>query len=53
MNPDLPPAVLAIEEDDAAQWTLSMIRPAEGFIGAVATRQPVSQVVCFQLLPAA
>lgn len=53
MNPDLPPAVLATEEGDAEQWTLSMVRPANGFIGAVATRQPVSQVTCFQLLPAA
>lgn len=53
MNPDLPPAVLAIEDDDAAQWTLAMVRPAEGFIGAVATRQPVSAITCFQALPAA
>ena len=53
MNPDLPPAVLAIEDDSAAEWTLSMVSPAAGFIGAVATRQPIKEVTCFQLLPAA
>jgi len=53
MDPDLPPAVLAMEDGNAAEWTLKMVRPSAGFVGAVATRQPVNRISCFRLLPAA
>jgi 4'-phosphopantetheinyl transferase len=45
MDPDLPPAVLAMEDGNAAEWTLKMVRPSDGFVGAVATRQPVKRTV--------
>lgn len=53
MDPDLPPAVLEIDDDDAAQWAVSLVRPGEGFIGAVAMRQPGMHMSCFRLLPPA
>lgn len=51
MDPDLPPAVLAIDDDDAGNWSLSLVRPCAGFVGAVAARQPSIEVACYQLLP--
>jgi len=53
MDPDLPPALLDIENDQAGDWSLTLVRPSTNFIGAVATRQPLDQVSCFQLLAAA
>ncbi len=50
MDPDLPPALLDIENDRAGDWSLAMIRPCADFIGAVATRQLLTQVSCFKLL---
>ena len=52
MDPDGPPEVLEIEDDDAAEWSLALLRPSEDFLGAVAVRQPHIDVTCFQLLPA-
>lgn len=52
MDPDKPPAVLAIENDQAEEWFVSLLRPAPGFIGAVAIREPDTELVCFQLLQA-
>ena len=52
MDPDLPPAMLAIEGDQAANWSLALVRPSSDFIGAVASRQPRMDITCFQLLPA-
>jgi len=53
MDPDLPPALLEIENDRAGDWSLNLVRPSSNFIGAVATRQPLDQVSCFKLLAAA
>ena len=51
MDPDLPPAVLEIDDDQAEEWFVSLLRPADDFIGAVATRMPGAELVCHQLLP--
>lgn len=53
MDPDLPPAVLDMENDRAADWSLVLVRPSPDFIGAVATRQPLNRISCFTLLAAA
>ena len=52
MDPRLPPALLDIEGDDAANWSLKLVRPSTDFIGAVASRQSRLEISCFQLLPA-
>ncbi len=52
MDPDLPPAMLDIEDDDSANWSLKLVRPSTEFIGAVASRQPRFEMSCFRLLPA-
>lgn len=52
MDPDLPPAMLEIEDDEAANWSLALVRPCADFIGAVASRQSRFDTTCFQLLPA-
>lgn len=52
MDPDLPPAMLHIEDDEAANWRLALVRPCADFIGAVASRQSRFEITCFQLLPA-
>jgi len=51
MDSRLPPALLDIENDDAAKWSLALVRPSDGFIGAVASRQVRLDFSCFQLLP--
>ncbi|MBT8041510.1 MAG: 4'-phosphopantetheinyl transferase superfamily protein [Xanthomonadales bacterium] len=48
-----PAAVLAFEEDDPAAWWLQLVRPAEHFVGAIATRSEVSDLAAFRLLRAA
>jgi 4'-phosphopantetheinyl transferase len=53
MDPDLPPALLEIENDRAEDWSLLLVRPSTQFIGAVATRQPLERISCFRLLAAA
>ncbi|MSQ99511.1 MAG: 4'-phosphopantetheinyl transferase superfamily protein [Xanthomonadales bacterium] len=52
MDPDLPPALLDIENDRAGDWSLNLVRPSTHFIGAVATRQHLDQVRCCKLLAA-
>ena len=52
MDPDAEPSMLDIEDDTAANWSLSLVRPSQDFIGAVASRQVPMNVSCFQLLPA-
>lgn len=52
MDPDLPPALLDMENDRAGDWSLNLVRPSTNFIGAVATRQHLDQVRCFKLLAA-
>lgn len=53
MDPDLPPALLDIENDRPEAWSLRLVRPSRQFIGAVAIRQPLQQISCFKLLAAA
>lgn len=53
MDPDLPPAVLDIENGRAGDWSLVLVRPSKDFIGAVATRQVLNRISCFTLLAAA
>jgi len=52
MDPDQPPAVLEIEGDSAANWSLALVKPSPDFIGAVAIRHPRLAITCFQLMPA-
>jgi 4'-phosphopantetheinyl transferase len=52
MDPDQPPVMLAIDGDQAAEWSLALVRPSSDFIGAVASRQPGFAMTCFRLLPA-
>ena len=52
MDPDLPPAILEFENNDPAQWSLMMVRPEEGFAGAVAANIARMTVRAFRLLPA-
>lgn len=46
-----PPAVLAIEDDDANAWRLSVCRPGAHHLGAVTVRHPHLQIQGFALLP--
>jgi 4'-phosphopantetheinyl transferase len=52
MDPCLPPAMVDIEYDLAANWSLALVKPDSEFIAAVASRQTRLDISCFQLLPA-
>lgn len=52
MDPARPPAVHAIEGDAAEGWKLGLLRPDEGFIGAVAVRHRELELRCYRLMPA-
>ena len=52
-NPENPAAILAFEGDDPDAWWLQLVRPAESFLGAVATRSKPVRLTTFRLLPAA
>ena len=47
-----PAAILEFEDDDPAEWYLRLLRPADGFLGAVATRSQPRGLHAFRLLPA-
>ena len=49
VNPDNPPAVLDMLDDDPAAWRLAVVQPAAGAIAAVAVRQPALQIQGFSL----
>jgi len=49
VNPDNPPAVLEMLDDDHSAWQLAIAKPAQGAIAAVAVRQPSVQLVGFSL----
>ena len=49
VNPDNPPAVLDMLDDDPAAWRLAVVQPAAGAIAAVAVRQPHLQIQGFSL----
>ena len=51
IDPAKPPALLHIDEDDAARWSLTLVPPDDRFLGAVAVRQPDPEIICFRLLP--
>jgi 4'-phosphopantetheinyl transferase len=48
-NPDNPPAVLNMPDDDHNAWELSMAEPVQGAIAAIAVRQQVVQLEGFNL----
>lgn len=47
-----PPAVLEFEGDQPEDWSLALLAPEPGFLGAIAVRRPRVPVRCFRLLPA-
>jgi 4'-phosphopantetheinyl transferase len=49
VNPDNPPSVLEMEDDDHNAWTLAMAEPANGAIAAVAVRQQGMRLEGFNL----
>jgi 4'-phosphopantetheinyl transferase len=49
VNPDRPPALLAMPNNDECEWSLSIVRPDETKIAAVAVRQPRLNVQGFIL----
>jgi 4'-phosphopantetheinyl transferase len=51
-DPDEPAAILDFEGDSPEAWWLQLIRPADGFLGAVATRSKPVKLSSFRLLPA-
>lgn len=48
LDPDLPPALLRAEDDDAARWLLRDISVREGYAGALMVERPVAQVRFFR-----
>lgn len=48
-----PPAVLAMDDGSAPDWTLCLLRPEERFLGALAAPEAGLRVSAFRLLPAA
>jgi len=51
--PDSPPAVIEYGGDPEPGWSLSLLQPEEGFLGAVAAPVPGLRIRAFRLLPAA
>lgn len=49
VNPDNPPSVLSMQDDDPSAWKLIIAEPAEGAIAAIAVRQQSVQLVGFSL----
>jgi 4'-phosphopantetheinyl transferase len=49
VNPDSPPSVLDMQDDDHEAWTLAIAEPAAGAIAAVAVRQPSVRLEGFSL----
>lgn len=47
-----PAAVVASESEAPERWTLSLMRPEQGFLGAVACPSPGMTVCAYRLLPA-
>lgn len=50
-DPDLPPSILDFENDDAEKWSLKLLQPETGFLGAVAAHDGLMAVRAFRLLP--
>jgi len=49
VNPDNPPAVLDMQDDDPTAWKLAMAVPAPGAIAAIAVRQQAVSLLGFNL----
>lgn len=49
VNPDSPPAVLDMQDDDHEAWTLAIAEPVAGAIASVAVRQPSVRLEGFSL----
>jgi len=49
VNPDNPPSVLDMQDDDHTAWKLAIAEPASGAIAAIAVRQLSVQLVGFSL----
>lgn len=49
VNPDQPPAVVEFEEEDPARWSLALVHPDEGFLGAVAMHHRRMKIRAFRL----
>ena len=50
VNPDNPPSVLDMPDDDHAAWKLAIAEPARGAIAAIAVRQQAIRLEGFNLL---
>ncbi len=50
-DPDQPPAILEFDEEDPAQWSLAMVQPDDGFMGAVALHHRRMEIRAFSLTP--
>lgn len=51
-NPSHPAAITDIEGDDPSGWWLQLIRPTDGYLGAIAARWPSVALKTYRLLPA-
>ena len=49
VNPDNPPSVLEMSDDDCSAWQLAMAEPAQGAIAATAVRQQTVRLEGFNL----
>jgi 4'-phosphopantetheinyl transferase len=49
VNPDNPPSVLDMPDDDHTAWKLAMAKPAQGAIAAIAVRQQTVRLEGFNL----
>ena len=52
IDPANPAAILQFDGEDPAAWWLQMVRPAENFIGAIATRSSPVTLRSFRMRPA-
>lgn len=51
-DPSNPAAILDFDGDSPGAWWLKLVRPADAFLGAVATRSTPTRLAAFRLLPA-
>lgn len=52
-GPENPPAVVAMDDGSEKNWTLSLLRPDDRFLGALAAPEAGLRVSAYRLLPAA
>ena len=50
-NPDQPPVMLEFEKEDPARWSLAVVQPDDGFMGAVALHHRRMEIRAFSLTP--